>query len=118
MGNNRIMRRHKERVIREMIWKITECDGKFKTQYRSEMVMFGANDALVEHEHVTTIESLISEILANPKELDKLKNNIMACLVTEEEHKKLKRRDNGNGWERYKRAGIHVIDVKNNKRLF
>jgi hypothetical protein len=120
--NKNVILRHKKEVISVMIWKITEAhgnstNGKYRIRYRSEGVL-NEKDGKVQHEHVYTRKQLISEILDNPDNLEKILQRAIGYLVTEEEHDRLSKINEGIvGWERYKKAGIKVRDMLANKDL-
>jgi hypothetical protein len=109
-----IINEHKRILISRMIWAITEAHGKYKTRFRSEGVLT-VPDCKIQHEHVFTRKELISEIMNNPENCERILENAVACVVTEEEHKALtkvgREHPNLKGWDRYRRAGITVYDM-------
>ena len=52
-----------------------------------------------------------------PAEIDRILKDAIGCTVTKEEHALLKRFDNEYGWERYRKAGLTVIDTQTGKRV-
>jgi hypothetical protein len=109
-----IMDEHKKTLISRMIWAITEAHGKYKTRFRSGGVLMTA-DCKIQHEHVYPRKELIDEIMEAPENCDRILENAVACVVTEEEHRLLTKisKENAdlNGWDRYKKAGITVYDM-------
>lgn len=107
---------HKRDLLDICIWKWTEIDGKWNTRFRSEGAMKKENWKLVQHEHVFQRRNLIQQFLAQEDTIEALLNRAIGCLVTKREHELLtnlsqKERDI-DGWERYRRAGIPVYDLK------
>ncbi len=102
----------KKNLMDFLIWKITEINGKYKTKYRSKEAMNIKDTKKLHHEHVFSRKKL-KEDLVNAKSLEEVRNilkKIEACIVTREEHKKLK--NDIDGWERYKKANIEVCKVE------
>lgn len=81
---------HKETLISRMVWAITEAHGKYTTRFRSEGVLTNA-DCKIQHEHVYTRKELIAKILKDPAQCEKILDNAVACVVTEDEHRLLTR---------------------------
>jgi hypothetical protein len=84
---------------------------------------FSSSSSIVQHEHVQTVLSLRRKLLsAAPNEIDSIMRESTACIVTEQEHKRLSCELTFEGWERYTRAKISVVDVKEtqlqNKLIF
>ncbi|MCP4143142.1 MAG: hypothetical protein GY755_23120 [Chloroflexi bacterium] len=117
LNSNGILDRHKNKILSEVIWYISEADGKYTTRYRSKSVISLANDRptsvqKINHEHVYTIKNLKEEIIENPESFSTILEKVIACVVTTEEHKTLDAlKDTKVGWERYKSAGIEVLDM-------
>jgi hypothetical protein len=55
-------------------------------------------------------------IKARPDEVDRILQDAVGCTVTNEEHRLLKRFDGEYGWERYRKAGLTVIDTQTGER--
>ena len=105
-----ILERHKRDVVSGMLWKITEARGKYKTRYRSRGAM--ESGAQVQHEHVFTRKVLTDRILAKPELAREILRDAIACVVTVEEHQRLSSVSASlRGWDRYKAAGIEVVDT-------
>lgn len=47
---------------------------------------------------------------AKPEEIDNILEDAVGCTVTTEEHDRLAPFDDEYGWERYRKAGITVIN--------
>ena len=60
------------------------------------------------------IEALLQ---ATPEGIDDILENAVGCTVTKDEHDRLDQFKNLDGWERYSRAGIVVIDTEAEKPL-
>lgn len=117
-----VAEKHKKEILSILLWKTTEVDGKWSTRYISEGVLKlnlnGKYKKGIEHEHVFTRKTLILELLENPKKSNFIIKKAIGCLVTKEEHNKLNKVKNLEGWERYKKVNIKVYDTKSKKWLF
>lgn len=112
-----ILERHKRKLISTMIWKVTEAHGKWKTRYRSQGVLRHIN-ATIQHEHVYRRKLLADELIASPECQEAILEKAVACVVTEEEHRKLSTiAGNTIGWDRYRKARIAVYDMVTSKRF-
>lgn len=101
MGND-VLEEHKKVLISRMLWKITEAHGKYNTRYCSVKALKGSQDDR-RHDHVWTRKQI---------------HRAIGCTVTKSEHDKLTGFDTlCDGWDRYKRAGIAVLDLKENTRI-
>lgn len=106
---------HKKKLLNELIWKITEADGKYKTRFISEGVKKGYGP--IQHEHVIPRKELIRQILRRPKNIERILNNAVACLVTKKEHQSLTKLSSGKKWGRYRSIGIRIYDQKKEQWL-
>jgi hypothetical protein len=109
---------HRKKMLKEVLWMISEADGKYSTRYRSAEVVRLANeqadsDVLIQHEHVFPKAKVATRLLrerqaflANPGELEKLLDQTIGCVVTKDEHNRL---GVGEGWARY--AAVPVLDM-------
>ena len=103
---------HRRRFLSLALWKLTEADGKYKTRFQSKCSI-GLPRSDLRHEHVYRREKMISDLIANPEQVDRIAARAVACVVTKEEHERLHKIERElDGWERYKRAGIVVIDTQ------
>lgn len=98
---------HKKELINVAIWKISEADGKYKVRYWSEGALLSKQNNW-HHEHVYTRKELVDRLLSG-EEVDNVIQNIIACVVTRDEHKKLSQ-SKKQGWERYLDMSIKVYD--------
>jgi hypothetical protein len=110
---------HIRELLDKMIWKITEADGKNDTRYQSEVALSKPNGIRLQHGHVYQKKNMIDLLLrAKADEIDKILALACGCCVTEQEHVRLSQFNSDYGWERYRKAGIIVIDGFTGKRLF
>jgi hypothetical protein len=108
---------HKRELLSICIWKITEAApmSKYQTRYRSRATE-SASESELAHDHVFQRKSLIDAMLKNPDSVDPILRSAVACVVTRSEHDALTRISREfpdlDGWERYKRAGIEIVDYE------
>jgi hypothetical protein len=110
---------HRRGLINQAIWQVTGSEGKYTTRYRSrgvlELEASGPVDkwwSQLRHEHVVTRASLTRRILEGEDPATVLADAV-ACIVTIDEHRRLSVYDKSHyGWERYRLAGIEVIDME------
>tara|TARA_Y100000814_G_scaffold251541_1_gene198529 strand:+ start:98 stop:541 length:444 start_codon:yes stop_codon:yes gene_type:complete len=116
--------KHKRRCLRKLLAWRSELGGKHKTPYRTRRVcdLIGFSDIAVkkliksspvkiEVEHVFPIKKTIDYLLNTSYNEDFLNENLTTCLITKEEHLQLNAFDQLDGWDRYKAAGIVVVDI-------
>ena len=116
MGSD-VLEEHKKVLISRRIWKITEANGKYNTRYFSGKARKTSKDDR-RHDHVWTRKRMVERILEDPGVLEHEIQRAIGCTVTKVEHDKLTGFDTLlDGWERYKRAGIAVLDLKENTRI-
>ena len=61
---------------------------------------------------------MVERILKDPDVLEHEMKQAIGCTVTKHEHDDLTRYDKSHdGWDRYKEAGIAVLDLKKNTRI-
>lgn len=103
---------HLSELIVTMIWKITEADGKYKTRYQSSAALEGGRE--LRHDHVFTKAKLTEALLnAKPDQVDEILSTAVGCTVTKEGHARLSKYDRVcDGWERYRRAKVAVMDTQ------
>lgn len=108
---------HLKELIRICLWKISIADGKTKTRYCSFKSKSVINTQELQHDHVFENRKLIGKILDNPDNIEKVVNDCIGCVVTKKEHERLTKISRENpcleGWQRYDKAGIKVVDRKN-----
>lgn len=118
LGEPSIVLDHQRRVLREVLWSVTEIDGKYTTRFRSvgtlqleEADRIANWQSNLRHDHVLTRKSLIEALLAGANPYDVL-STAVACTVTRAEHTRLSSFDRSHeGWARYAEAGVQVIDM-------
>jgi hypothetical protein len=94
------------------LWRYTEFDKnryKFAIRYRTAAVL-ATEPVVIEHEHVVGRRWLLDQIAREPDKLDDILQLAVACIVSKPEHDLLWAVV-GFGWERYRAAGIDVIDT-------
>jgi len=113
-----VILRHKKKILSEVLWFLSEADGKYSTRFRSvEVVRLATEDPTskvrIQHEHVYPRALVSAQILDNvefyrnnPEKLDLLLEETVGCIVTETEHNSLLA---GLGWVRY--ANVPVYDM-------
>lgn len=116
LPNPSITTKHKKEVIKIMLWNVSQIDGKYSTRYCSEGTLNDI-DEKVQHEHVITRKECTRRLLETPENIKEILSEVLACVVTESEHKKLSSVKNASGWDRYKIAGIRVYDKELNSWL-
>jgi hypothetical protein len=105
-----IMERHKRDIISGLLWRITEARGKYTTRYRSRASL--ENGAKLRHDHVFTRKDITDRIIAEPERARTILRDAIACVVTEDEHKRLSKLGEAKrGWDRYTEVAIAVIDT-------
>ncbi|MFG6467663.1 hypothetical protein [Roseateles sp. BYS87W] len=119
LASDRLLHRHKKKMLSEVLWLISEADGKYSTRYRSVEVVRLAqceptSTARIQHEHVfprkRVTESILRDrerLLADPALLDTILEQTVGCVVTVDEHKALC--DHEDGWRRY--SNVPVLDM-------
>jgi hypothetical protein len=117
LKNEEMLPAHRRKVLSSVQWMISKVDGKYSTRYRSEIVVEIARSeptskTKINHEHVFTRKYIIQQLLANPQSSDQLLDQVIACVVTKDEHDRLSTISTDLvGWGRYTQAGITVIDM-------
>lgn len=110
-----VIEKHKREMLSDMIWKISEANGRWNTRYFSEGVL-NDDDTKLQHEHVVTRKQIIDQLLENPEKYKTILKKVAACVVTTDEHQRLNNSE--SGWERYKQSGIRVWDRLEEKWLW
>ncbi len=121
-----LLEKHLKKILTEVLWMLSEANGKYDTRYRSSEVVRLAreeptSEVKIQHEHVfprkSVIENILNQrqaLLNDPNLLQEILDKTVGCVVTEEEHKSLSKTE--DGWDRYK--GIKVLDMSNNPPLW
>lgn len=122
LQSNELHLRHRKRMLKEVLWWISEADGKYSTRYRSKAVVALAqtdpsSTEKVQHEHVFPKAKVAgellkraAELLSNPQELESILDSTVGCVVLASEHRTLD--DKAVGWKRY--AKVPVWDMSTN----
>ena len=107
---------HRRECLSIALWKYTEAEGlsKHKTRFRSKASLAAPSD--LRHDHVFQRANMIDALMqAKPEDIEEILKNAVGCTVTKEEHTLLERFKHLDGWERYRQAGIIVIDMETEK---
>jgi hypothetical protein len=106
-------------LIDTMLWKLTETDGKHNTRYRSDGAMPHSDPRLLHHEHVFPKKKMIDDLqrASSSDEIDRILATAVGCVVTRDEHTRLSQYDHEVGWQRYRSAGIGVVDRETGERV-
>ena len=115
-----LIEEHRNEFVRLALWKVTEAEGKakYKTRFQSQGAMAARENVKLQYEHVYPRAKMRNMLLAaRPEEIDEIISKAVGCTVTEEEHHRLSAIKNCDGWERYIRAGIVVIDMETGSPL-
>lgn len=116
---------HHRHLLGTALWKWTEASGmtphpKYNLRYVSRGTLDQDTPAKINHEHVWPRKWLIDRLLADEwaeSELGSfLRQYGVACIVTVQEHALLGPAA-GEGWERYRNAGVEVFDRLEQKWL-
>lgn len=113
----------KRKMLSHCLWYVTETEGtsKYKTRFMSRNAI-GKPAKALHHEHVFPRKRLIDEMLAYPPRAVEIAATAVGCTVTREEHARLelhgKAEAGVNGWQRYRKADIDVIDTMAGKSIF
>lgn len=119
-----MLQRHRKHLLKLAQWYVTEADGKWRTRFRSSLVLSlaqqhiaagefvpGVSDVSVNHEHVYGRAAMADKMLAGEQIADTLALCI-GCVVTVGEHQRLTNLPaNVHGWARYQHAGVEVRDM-------
>jgi hypothetical protein len=120
LENPEILCDHRKELLNILLWKLTEaeCDDKHNTRYQTQGAI-GCNDPRkLRHEHVFQRSKMIERLKkATPEQIDIILADAVGCTVTTEEHTRLSKYGNYYGWERYRKAGIAVIDTQTGERI-
>ena len=104
---------HRQELLTILLWKLTlaPCRNKYATRYQSKGAMDGGSK--LRHDHVYQRKKMIAALeKAGSDEVDNILKRAIACTVTVEEHDRLSKFKGYDGWDRYQKAGIEVIDTQ------
>ena len=113
---------HKRELLSICLWKLSEAEGlsKYRTRLCSQRAL-KAKPALLAHEHVYERKKLVAQLMADPSSLDQVLARAIGCTVTRQEHARLsaisRERPDLEGWERYRAAGVRVVDTATGELL-
>jgi hypothetical protein len=114
--------RHKRELLSICLWKLSEAEAsaKYDTRFRSASALKPTSGPLA-HDHVFERRKLIARLHADPRCIDHVTELAVGCTVTWEEHRLLTaislRHPELDGWERYRKAGVDVVDTLTGKYL-
>jgi hypothetical protein len=112
---------HKTKILSDILWFLSEADGKYSTRFRSKIVVDLANadpksHERIQHEHVYPRKTVSHELLdnlnfyrTNHDALELFLDETVGCIVTEEEHKSL--RKDKVGWSRYENVPVYDMSA-------
>ncbi|MGY1771964.1 ADP-ribosylglycohydrolase family protein [Blastococcus sp. SYSU D00813] len=104
---------HRQEMLRLALYKYSEArTGKHGLRFRTAAVMRSGAPARVEHEHVRSRLAVVTDLrLGGPTLAPLVLTTSAACLVTSEEHVRLRAvPPEVDGWARYAEAGLEVVD--------
>jgi hypothetical protein len=105
---------HVEDLLDTLLWRITEADGKLNTRYKTSGALACTDKSQLRHEHVFQRSKMIKALIGAKSDADavgEILKNAIACVVTVDEHDYLRKFDDYYGWERYRKAGLIVMDT-------
>ncbi|HWG21741.1 MAG TPA: hypothetical protein VG225_14515 [Terracidiphilus sp.] len=109
-----ILSEHLREVLKILLWKITEADGKYDTRYQSNGALECKDQKQLRHDHVYPCKRMIGALIqAKPEEWQEILRDAVGCTVTVDEHRLLSTFDEKyDGWERYRKAKLRVINTE------
>jgi hypothetical protein len=105
---------HRREFLKLALWKVTEAEGrtKYKTRLRSPEAHSNSHGVKLEHDHVFQRSLMVEALLsASPEAVDTIIKRAVGCTITKQEHDRLKQFKKLDGWERYRKAEIVVVDT-------
>lgn len=107
-----ILTTHLRELLTVLLWKLTEADtAKYRTRYQSTEALKNP-DSKLHHEHVYQRAKMIDALLkGQPHEVDGILDLAVGCTITRPEAGRLSRFEEDYGWERYRKAGIEIMDI-------
>ena len=114
-----VMPKHLEELIDKMLWKITEADGKYNTRYRSERALRCDNTKLLAHEHVYPKRAMIKRLKSakSDEDVDQILSSAVGCTVMRDEHLLLHGFEHEEGWDRYRKVNVGVMNIETGQRV-
>ena len=120
LKNPEILPTHVVQLLRVLLWKVTEAEGgKHKTRFQSQGAIDCSDKSHLRHDHVFPRAKMIAALKkAAPGKVADILKRAIGCTVTKKEHARLSKFDKEcDGWDRYKKAGVRVIDTQTSKRV-
>ncbi len=116
---------HLVAFLNNALWQLTDAESvhKHETRLQSRAAYTACRKTIKRrHDHVFQRAVMVEELIAAGKsadwtQVDAILAEAVACTVTLEEHLRLRDFDHLDGWDRYKAAGITVIDTETNTEL-
>jgi hypothetical protein len=112
---------HIRELLTILLWKITEAEStnKHKTRLQSQEARDCTDKTKLRHDHVFQRSKMIAALKkAAPDEIDGILKLAIGCTVTVKENTLLSKFGKEyDGWERYRKAGIVVIDTLTGERM-
>jgi hypothetical protein len=114
-----VLSAHRRELLDVPLWKITEAESsKYKTRFQSQGALDCGRKAKLRHDHVFQRSKMIAALeKAAPHEVDDILEIAIGCTVTIGENTHLSEFDEEYGWERYRKAGVMVIDTQTGERV-
>lgn len=106
---------HRREFLKLAPWKVTVAEGrtKYKTQFRSREAISNPPGTKLEHDHVFQRSLMVDALLsASPDAVDTIIKGAVACTISKQEHDRLKQFGHLDGWDRYRAAGIVIVDTE------
>ena len=112
--------KRQKRILKQAIWEVAYATGnmqsRFLGRYRSELVVQNIGLKL-ERDHVHQMANLLQELLRQDCDLQSIIQRSECCIITREEHLRLTALPKAiDVWERYRQAGIVVMDMQTGQR--
>jgi hypothetical protein len=111
-----ILPKHKRKMLKEVVWLVSEADGKHSTRFRTKKVVELAtyepqSQLKVQHEHVIPCAAIAHQLVHFPNRVAEILNTVVACIVMQEEHRQLNREFEGSRRYSKARTKIEVYDM-------
>ncbi len=115
----KINERMKKKFLSNCLWQITQAEGrnKHEIRFRSQGAINAPRKEL-RHEHVTQRKAMVKALIDRPGDARNIVAQAQGCVVTKDEHSLLNDVDKLiDGWERYRRAGVVVMDMQTSEPM-
>jgi hypothetical protein len=107
-----ILPKHLNELLRILMWKLTQAESStHRTRFQSQDALKFRDKGNLRHDHVFQCVKMRDMLLAHPERADEILDIAVGCTVTLAEHEHLHDFDEEYGWERYRKAGIVVMDT-------